>query len=132
MHGEGCSQATSAGTSWAAEMQELRSRLSDGPPNGTAVVSAQVHNASARLGAVARLVWTTTGSAEGESCFLAKKQSWRTAWRARSLLSRTTTGNPAWGAVDRRSSRKASRLVKDPVIRKAAFRFQCPRCGRRA
>ena len=23
-----------------------------------------------------------------------------------------------------------SRLVKDPVIRKAAFRFQCPRCGR--
>jgi hypothetical protein len=23
-----------------------------------------------------------------------------------------------------------SRLIKDPVIRKAAFRFQCPRCGR--
>jgi hypothetical protein len=28
----GCSQATSAGTSWAAEIQELRSRLSDGSP----------------------------------------------------------------------------------------------------
>jgi hypothetical protein len=25
----------------------------------------------------------------GDACFLAKEQSWRTAWRARSLLSRT-------------------------------------------
>jgi hypothetical protein len=29
----------------------------------------------------------------GDSCFLAKEQSWRTAWRARSLLSRTTRGS---------------------------------------
>jgi hypothetical protein len=32
---------------------------------------------------------TTTRSAIGDSCFLAKQRSHRTAWRARSLLSRT-------------------------------------------
>lgn len=36
--------------------------------------------------------WTTR-SARGDSCFLAKEQSWRTAWRARSLLSRTISGS---------------------------------------
>ena len=33
---------------------------------------------------------TTTKSAGRDSCFSAKEQSWRTAWRARSLLGRTT------------------------------------------
>ena len=33
--------------------------------------------------------WTRTRRAAGDSCFLANEQSWRTAWRARSLLSRT-------------------------------------------
>src|SRR5918995_162853 len=36
------------------------------------------------------LLGTTTRSAAGDSCFLAREQSWRTALRARSLLSRTT------------------------------------------
>ena len=39
---------------------------------------------------ISLLLWTTTRSAGGYSCFLAKEQSRRTAWRARSLLSRTT------------------------------------------
>jgi hypothetical protein len=38
---------------------------------------------------------TTTRSAGRDSCFVAKEQSWRTAWRARSLLSRTMTGSVA-------------------------------------
>jgi hypothetical protein len=43
---------------------------------------------------------------------------------------------PRWVDDDVRHRSKASgsfagsRLVKDPVIRKAAFRFQCARCGR--
>ena len=44
-----------------------------------------------------RSPWTTTRSAGGDSCFFAKKQSWRTAWRARSLLSRTTTSSRTRG-----------------------------------
>jgi hypothetical protein len=39
--------------------------------------------------------WTTTRSAGGDACFLAKEQSWRTAWRARSLLSRTISDRTA-------------------------------------
>jgi hypothetical protein len=41
---------------------------------------------------------TTTRSAGGDSCFLAKEQSWRTACRARSLLSRTKTSSPNAGS----------------------------------
>jgi hypothetical protein len=36
---------------------------------------------------------TTTRSAQGDSCFFAKEQSWRTAWSARSLLGWTTTSS---------------------------------------
>jgi hypothetical protein len=36
-------------------------------------------------------------SAGGDACFLAKEQSWRTAWRTRSLLSRTIRSGAARG-----------------------------------
>jgi hypothetical protein len=36
---------------------------------------------------------TRTRRAAGDSCFLAKEQSWRTAWHAHSLLSRTITSS---------------------------------------
>ena len=45
--------------------------------------------------------WTTTRSAGGDSCFLANEQSWRTAWRARSLLSRTNTSSGGNASVER-------------------------------
>jgi hypothetical protein len=39
--------------------------------------------------ASARRSLTRPGARAGDSCFLANEQSWRTSWRARSLLSRT-------------------------------------------
>jgi hypothetical protein len=44
------------------------------------------------------------GSAGGDACFLAKEQSWRTAWRTRSMLSRTSRSRRlATGARSRRT-----------------------------
>jgi hypothetical protein len=48
-----------------------------------------------------RSPWTTTRSAGGDDYFLAKEQSWRTAWRARSLLSWTSTGSAQLGRPNR-------------------------------
>jgi NADPH2:quinone reductase len=48
-------------------------------------------NATLRPDTCQLLVWTRTRSARGDSCFLIEEQSGRTAWRARSLLSWTST-----------------------------------------
>jgi hypothetical protein len=50
------------------------------------------------------LRWTTTRSAGGGSCFLATEQSWRTAWLARSLLSRTNRSSELSGSLNTRRS----------------------------
>jgi hypothetical protein len=55
-----------------------------------ALASAQMRAPESR--STTRPHGTTTRSAGGYACFLAKEQSWRTAWRTRSLLSRTRTG----------------------------------------
>ena len=50
----------------------------------------------------------------GDLCFLAKEQSWRTAWRARSLLSRTTTSShdAAPGAIATRDCASWRRIAR--------------------
>jgi hypothetical protein len=49
-----------------------------GITDGTAVASAQVHNASPGSLPVVRLGWTMSRSTGRDSCFLAEEQSWRT------------------------------------------------------
>jgi hypothetical protein len=57
---------------------------------------------------------TTTKSAGGDSCFSAKEQSWRTAWRACSLLRRTTTSShhAAPGAIATRDCASWRRIAR--------------------
>jgi hypothetical protein len=76
-----------------------------------------------------RLQRTTTRSAGGDSCFLAKEQSWRTAWRARSLLSRTRSSGPAMPAP-RRSSNSAMGTGTREVERATLADNEPARCGR--
>src|SRR5215218_460822 len=74
----------------------------------------------------------------GEFCFLAKEQFWRTAWRARSLLSWTTTSSrdagtgaittrdcASWRGIARATacaSKRQRRLCSDSARRPAAER----------
>ena len=44
---------------------------------------------------------TTRSGADGDSCYLAKEQSWSTAWIARSLLSRTNLSSGRHEACER-------------------------------
>jgi hypothetical protein len=61
-----------------------------GIPLGHSAPALSVMRASAAVPAK-RSLGTTTRSAGGDACFSAKEQSWGTAWRTRSLLSRTTS-----------------------------------------
>jgi hypothetical protein len=56
--------------------------------------SAFVPMRAAEIVGAAGPLRTTTKSAGADSCFLAKEQSWRTAWRAHSLLSWTRSTSP--------------------------------------
>jgi hypothetical protein len=75
------------------------------------------------------------GSAGGDACFLAKEQSWRTAWRTRSLLGRTTTSSRGAGAGaiatrDCASWRGIARAIACASLRQRGYTCGCPgRCG---
>ena len=73
-----------------ARIPPLRGRVRSG--DVTRLPQALDERASASPSG-ARPLGTTTRSAGGDSCFLAKEQSWRTAWRARSLLSWTRSSS---------------------------------------
>jgi hypothetical protein len=79
---------------------------------------------ASRESTVRRPERTTSGSAGGDSCFPAKEQSWRTGWRARSLLSPTisdsgATARPLAAALSQRGigavSGRTGRLGRDGV-----------------
>jgi hypothetical protein len=79
---------------------------------------------ASRSAVARRSLRTTTRSAWRDSCFLAKKQSWRNAWRARSLQSRTNMS----------SSRHATRgeMLAAPLIRGRLHRPGAHVCSGRA
>jgi hypothetical protein len=102
-----------------------------GPDGGVCALVQQSEHLSERESTLSS--WTTTKSAEGDFCFLAKEQSWRTAWRARSLLSRTIRSSAARGpqlrnrAIAMRHERHSGERSRRWLIATVA---QCERPGR--
>ena len=80
-----------------------RGRCAASPGKRAIAASASRDERALRLMRGSRSQRTTPRSAGGGSCLLAKEQSWRTAWLAGSLLSRTTrSGAQAPPAATRR------------------------------